>query len=54
MTIKEKSHIKVEIDGAVVSTTHMDLNDAWADAVNRLMQRGNKAVITLTITIEKS
>jgi len=53
MKFNEVSHIKVEIDGTVVSTTHKDLNDAWADAINRLEQGKRKAVITQTVTIEK-
>jgi hydroxymethylpyrimidine pyrophosphatase-like HAD family hydrolase len=53
MKFNEISHIKIEIDGTIVSTTHKDLNDAWADTINRLEQAGRKAVITQTITIEK-
>jgi hydroxymethylpyrimidine pyrophosphatase-like HAD family hydrolase len=53
MQFNEISHIKIEIDGTVVSTTHKDVNDAWADAVNRLIQSGRKAVITVTVNIEK-
>lgn len=53
MGFNETSHIKIEIDGTLVNTTHKDLNDAWADAINRLMQTGRKAVITQTVTIEK-
>jgi hypothetical protein len=53
MKFNEVSHITIAINGTVVSTTHKDLNDAWADAINRLMDAGTKAVITLTVTIDK-
>ena len=53
MKFSETSHIIIEIDGNVVSRDHKDVNDAWMDAVNRLILSGSKAVMTVTITVEK-
>jgi len=51
---KETSHIEIKYNGRVVNTTHHDLNDAWADAVSRLVRSGDKATITETIEIVKA
>jgi hypothetical protein len=54
LPIDETSKIEVKVNNVVVSTTHKDLNDAWADAINRLMQSGGTAVLTQTVTIKKT
>ena len=54
MGIKEKSKVKLEVDGRIVDMTFHDANDAWEKAVNRIMQGAKKAVITETVTIEKT
>jgi len=54
MPIKEKSQVKLEVDGRIVDQTFHDANDAWEKAVNQIMQGKTKAVITETVTIEKA
>ena len=54
MPIKETSRIKLEVDGVTVDTTFHDANDAWEKAINRIMQGAKRAIITETVTIEKT
>jgi hypothetical protein len=54
LPIKETSKIKLEVDGRIVDITFHDTNDAWEKAVNYIMQGARRAIITETVTIEKT
>jgi hypothetical protein len=54
LPIEEKSSVKLVVDGVTVDTRFHDANDAWEKAVNHLNQGAKKAIITETVTIERT